>query len=105
MDKYENEHGKIGVIVSGGFGAGWSTWWGGDSEFLSMDKTLVEMKLNGAKEAEVEAYCQKVKGDSPYMGGWANARVVWLDKGTSFTIEEYDGSEGLILVSDLTMTA
>lgn len=104
MEKYENENGQIGVLVSGGFGAGWSTW-GGDSEFLSMDKTLVEMKLNDAPESEVEAYCEKIKDDSPYMGGWSDARIEWLDKGASFTIEEYDGSESLRMISDLSMTA
>ena len=104
MEKYENENGQIGVLISGGFGAGWSTW-GDDSEFLSMDKTLVEMKLNEVPENEVKTYCKKIKGDSLYMGGWSNVHVEWLDKGSSFTIEEYDGSESLIMISDLNMTA
>lgn len=102
MDKYENEYGQIGVIISRGFGAGWSTW-NDDGEFFSMDKTLVEMKLNDASEEEVEAYCRKVRDDTPYMGGWSDACVEWIDKGTSFTIEEYDGSESLCLIADLTM--
>jgi len=104
MEKYVNETGEIGVLVSGGFGAGWSTW-GEDSEFLAMDKTLVEMKLNNASTQEVEDYILKVKGSSPYMGGWLDADVEWLEKGTVFTIEEYDGSESLRLISDLSMTA
>lgn len=104
MEKYVNDSGQIGVLVSGGFGAGWSTW-GEDSNFLSMDKTLVEMKLNNAPQEEVEAYCEKVKGVAPYMGGWDDARVEWIDKGTSFTIEEYDGSESLRTISNLSMTA
>lgn len=88
------------MIVSGGFSAGWSTW-NNDSDFLSMDKTLVEMKLNNTPEAEVKAYCEKVKGESPYMGGWGDGRVEWIDKGTAFTIEEYDGSESLRLVLNI----
>ena len=104
MEKHENDSGQIGVIVSGGYGAGWSTW-GGDSEFLSMDKTLVEMKLREASQEEVEEYYKKVKGEPPYMGGWDDAEVEWLDKGTVFIIEEYDGHESLRLASDLNMTA
>lgn len=104
MEKYINEAGQVGVLVSGGFGAGWSTW-GDDSEFLAMDKTLVEMKLNNASIEDVEKYIKGVKGDSPYMGGWDDARVEWLDKGSAFTIEEYDGSESLRLISHLSMTA
>lgn len=104
MEKYENEIGKIGVLVSEGFGAGWSTW-GDDAEYMAMDKTLVEMKLRNATADEVAAHIEKEKGAAPYMGGWADASVVWLDKGTAFTIEEYDGSESLRLVPDLSMTA
>ncbi len=104
MEKYENESGQIGVIVSGRFGAGWSTW-GDDSDYLSMDKTLVEMKLRNAGADEVEAHIEKEKGEAPYMGGWSDGRVEWLDKGTAFIIEEYDGRESLRMISDLCMTA
>ena len=74
MEKYENESGQIGVIISGGFGAGWSTW-NDDRDFFSMDKTLVEMKLRGAPETEVEKYCKNIKDDSPCMGGWSEAET------------------------------
>jgi hypothetical protein len=104
MEKYTNESGQVGVLVSSGFGAGWSTW-GQDEKFLCMDKTLVEMKLRNARAAEVEEYVEKVKGEAPYMGGWDSAEVQWLDKGTNFTIQDYDGSESLLLISDLAMTA
>ncbi len=104
LDKYENKRGEIGVIISGGYGAGWSTW-NENSEFLSMDKTLVKMKLENAPESDVETYCKKAKGDSPYMGGWNKGRIEWLEKGTAFTIEEYDGFESLRTSNDLNMTA
>ena len=103
MEKYENGNGQIAVLVSRGLGAGWSTW-GSDEAFLSMDKTLVEMKLNDAPSSEVSAYCKKIKGEQ-YMGGWSSVCVEWLDKGTAFTIEEYDGSESLRTSSDLVLTA
>jgi hypothetical protein len=104
MDKFENDKGQIGVIVSCGYGAGWSTW-GDDSEFLSMDKTLVDMKLNDVSEDIVEEYCKEEKKLDQYMGGWKDAEVKWLDKGDSFRIDEYDGNESLILTSDLNLTA
>ena len=104
MEKYENENGQIGVIVSSGFGAGWSTW-NDHQSFLCMDKTLVEMKLNGASSEDAEKYAESQTGDSIYCGGWSDASVEWLDKGTAFTIEEYDGSESLRLLNDLTLVA
>lgn len=104
MEKYENNEGQIGVIVSGGYGAGWSTW-GGDSEFLSMDKGLVEMALNETPSKKVKAYIKEKKGFDKYMGGWEGVRVEFLSKGTSFDIEEYDGSESIRTYDDLRMTA
>ena len=103
MEKYEDGNGRVGVLVYGGFGAGWSTW-GDDSEFLSMDKTLVEMKLNDARDSEVSAYCEKIIGEQ-FMGGWSDVCVEWVDKGTSFIIEEHDGSERLRTSSDLILVA
>ena len=106
MEKYVNERGEVGVLVSYGFGAGWSTWSGYiDAQFLAMDKTLVEMALNNTSADEVETYIKGVKGDVPYMGGWDDVEVEWLARGTVFVIEEYDGSESLRTISDLSMTA
>jgi len=104
MEKYENDKGQIGVLVSGGFGAGWSSW-NSDKDFMAMDKTLVKMRLDEATEAEVVKYCKKIVGTAPYMGGWANVEVEWVDKGTVFKIDEYDGSEGLEFMDSMNMRA
>lgn len=53
VDKYYNEQGEVAVLVSSGFGAGWSTWVGGDESFLCMDKGLVELHLRGADADKV----------------------------------------------------
>lgn len=106
MEKFINEEGKVGVLVSNGYGAGWSTWVvSDDPSFYAMDKTLIEMKQRGASSDEVEQYCEKAKGESPYMGGWSDTEIEWLDPGTVFTIHEYDGYESLQLIEDLAMTA
>ncbi len=107
MDKYLNDLGQVGVLVSAGFGAGWSTWAaeGRDDNFYVMDRTLVEMKLKKASIDDVCLYCESLMGKAPYMGGWEDVHIEWLDKGTIFTIEEYDGDESIRLVSDLSMTA
>ena len=107
MDKYINKEGKVGVLVSGGFGAGWSTWnEHEDVEFYPMKKTLVEFRLNNASSVEVEAYLEVTLDDgAPYMGGWEDVEVEWLKPGTQFAITEYDGSESLQLVCDLPLIA
>jgi hypothetical protein len=104
MNKYINDEGKVGVLVSYGYGAGWSTW-NGNREVLVMDKVLVTMKLANDYEDTVANYCEMLTGEKPYMGGWFSAEVVWLDKGTKFRIDEHDGAEALVTTADLPLEA
>ena len=105
MEKYKNEKGEIGVLVSYGFGSGWSTWCLEHRNFLAMDKTLVEMKLDDVEMVKVVSYLERTLGEIPYMSGWHQVRVEWIKEGTAFVIEEYDGSESLRTLDDLTMCA
>jgi hypothetical protein len=91
MEKYEKD-GSIGVLYSPGYGAGWSTWNSDDAEFLIFDKTLVEMAISKAKKTDVEEYLESKSVDA-YTGGWENIKVEFVSKGSSFTVEEYDGKE------------
>ena len=108
VERYINEDGKVGVLISGGYGAGWSTWADSkDREFFLFDRGLVTLALE--KEAawisqdnpviemnteELEDYL-KENGIDSYTGGWAGVYVKWMDQGTEFIVEEYDGSESL----------
>jgi len=104
MNKYKDDRGKVGVLVSPKYGAGWSTW-GVDKSFLAMDENLVKMKLENTSEEEVQEYCKKEMGEDVYMGGWKTVRVYWLEENAAFTITEYDGYEELNTGSDLYMIA
>jgi len=103
MEKYINEDGKVGVLVSEG--QIWSLY----SEkpwFFAMDKTLIEMKLNDLCRDDVIDYISNSVGiNDHYMGGWKTAKVHWVDKGTVFVIEMFDGHEILTLASDVCMIA
>lgn len=98
---------KIAVLVSPGFGAGWSTWNREHGQFLAFDSTLVDMAERGASSDEVEEYLKKTLGEDAYvyMGGWSDIEVEWLPVGTSFYIHEYDGSESTKTNEDLVWTA
>ena len=52
MEKYIKD-GKVGVLVSPGYGAGWSTW-GDDGlrDQLALDSRLVQAKLDGWNKHE-----------------------------------------------------
>jgi len=102
--KYERGD-QVAVLVSPGFGAGWSTWAGREHQEQAMfDSRLVEKVL--ANEEVTEDDLKAWFGEEyPYSGGLDQVEVHWLDKGTAFIIEEYDGSESLRLISDLSFTA
>ena len=101
VNKFYNEAGKVAVLYSPGFGAGWSTW--NDSvfsQFYCQDKTLVEMALNGTDEIAVKDYIQSVTGEDYVCTlGWP-AEVEFLEVGAQYRIEEYDGSESVCINSD-----
>ena len=114
MERYINEDGKVGVLISGGYGAGWSTWADSkDREFFLFDWGLVKLALEkeaawisqdntslfgrGLVEMNTEALevYLKENGVDSFTGGWAGVYVKWMDQGTEFIVEEYDGSESL----------
>lgn len=104
IKKYINEDGLVGVIISQGYGAGWSTWRGNDP-FFAMDKTLVEFALRKAPQHEVEQYIKTVKCEDLYLGAWDYVRVEYLAPGTRFAIVEDDGYERINLIKDIEMVA
>ena len=113
--------GKVAVLVSGGYGGGWSTWmeevevgdiWECVQPNLSIvfEPKVVEMVLAGEKDknrAERKATLDKIIGymtetyPGYYTGGAEGLKVEWVPVGSKFYIEEYDGNESLVLESDM----
>ena len=79
------------VLISPGYGAGWSTW---NDSGMAVDKDLIELFERGCTEDEMADLCVK-KGytDEPYMGGFGKLEVAEVPQGCHFRINEYDGSE------------
>ena len=97
--------GKVAILVSPGFGAGWYTWNTSHPECV-FDPDIVKIVLKESeggygKIAELAEEKWDKDNDSFYPGGADDLIVVWLDKGTKFRIEEYDGSESLVTSKDL----
>ena len=88
--------GKVGVLVSPGFGAGFLTW-GAPIEAI-FNPTLIEL-VQQQKVQEAIDFVEKTWEDV-YTGGVQDLRVVWIPEGSEFIIEEYDGSESLMLKTD-----
>lgn len=102
VDKYV-VYGQVAVLVSGGFGAGWSTW--NDDEGMLFDKEVVEILLDKSlsedeQHHKIVSLCA-VKYPDAYLGGVDGLYIEWLPEGTQFFIKEYDGAESLKLLNNL----
>lgn len=97
--------GKVAVLVSPDFGAGWSTW---NSEqhaaILLYHPLLVQLveEKTGTQEKLEEVLATLGLGDKHiYTGGWCDVTIEWLDEGAKFLVHEYDGSESLWIRDDV----
>lgn len=98
-------NGEVAVLISPGYGAGWSTWNSGEDILLYHPK-LVEMVESGNANKITSTWMKKHLGlKDIYCGGAADLEIRWIPEGTSFTVEEYDGAESLRTKSDLSYTA
>jgi len=101
MEKYI-KNGKVAVLYSPGFGAGWSTWnlgrdWNGQNlgEVLLYAPAIVEMVLAESRPEDIESYCEKFYGGVGYFGGARDLCVEWMEPKSQFVVHEYDGSESI----------
>jgi hypothetical protein len=101
--------GRVAVLVSKGFGAGWSTWMNEEqADVLLFHPTLVQMVLEGKEDQITEDLCIELLGYkkgtkehkecSIYVGGKEGLYVEWIPKGCQFLIKEYDGCESIQIV-------
>ncbi len=88
--------GRVAVLVSRGFGAGWSSWARDDYAARVLFDPGVVAWVEGGKvgEVPVDQY------EDMYTGGAEDLEIVWVPEGAQFRIHEYDGSERLILASE-----
>ena len=91
---------EVAVLVSAGYGAGWSTW--GAPEEALFDPIIVDfVETNKIYSTEFEDYMEKQYPDM-YIGGADGLYVRWVQEGKEFIINEYDGAESLTLKDNFT---
>ena len=97
-------NGCVAVLVSHGYGAGWSTW--EHDERMLFDPVLAEMLESGDYIEGRPSYLHEIEKvaaeryPDAYLGGLDGLCVHWVPEGLRFRIEEYDGNESLVLESD-----
>ena len=95
-EKLERD-GKIAVLYSPGFGAGWSTR-NTEAKYqgLLFDREIVELVLADDLDAAI-SLAEKEYPDVYTSGGRA-LKVKWVPKGERFMVEEYDGEENVTII-------
>lgn len=98
------ENGLVAVLYSPGYGAGWSTWNLEKelNETLLFHPSLVEMVRNNRQDEIDEDWLVENLGErfrNVYCGGAKQLEIEWLPEGTLFRVEEYNGSESILIIS------
>ncbi len=92
MEKVVRE-GKVAVIISPGFGAGWESW--SEQKGVCFDPILVEWIERGkVGDPPLDHYGEYAIHD----GGLRDAEIIWIEKGTVFRITDHDGDESLKII-------
>ena len=84
------------VLISPGYGSGWSTW---NDPRMAFDRRLIEAFERGVSREDMRTLCVEygyadAYGDvPPYMGGFDQLKVIDVPSGMRFQIVEYDGAE------------
>lgn len=91
-------NGKVAVLYSPGYGAGWSSWACDekDREEMVFDAALVGLIETKVEYDKVQAYCEQ-RWPDVYCGGLSTLKIQWVPQGEQFDIHEYDGSESVII--------
>ena len=68
---------------------------------------LVEMVENNKQKEITEEFCKDLLKTDDYICvlGAKDLQIEWLDEGTVFEINEYDGSESIRTLGNLTLIA
>ena len=90
--------GKVAVLVSPGYGAGWSTWADNKEDALFAPEVVAWVEAGKPSEVYLENE-DRWEESFGYLGGMGDLEIEWLPVGTRFEIEEYDGSESLRILT------
>lgn len=90
--------GKVAVLYSPGYGAGWYSWEPRESKLYN--PKLVEAIKNGAPKEVLLDIANKQYPDD-YNNGAKDLQIQWIPLGTQFKIDEYDGYESIVYNYDV----
>lgn len=91
--------GKVAVLYSPGFGAGWSTW-AYNPEHKEQMVFCPALVFALEKGEDLNIVAEALFPDE-YHGGLGDLKICWIPMGEKFRISEYDGSESIELLDQI----
>lgn len=94
-----NDKGDIEILISPGYGAGWSTW---DYDYgvnLALDKRIIDFYKKHYEEVDLkqlQEFLESIGYKNVFCKGWNKVKIFTIPKNCKFKIIEYDGDEELI---------
>ena len=85
--------GKVAVLKTSGHEGGWYSWNTGIPQCLFDPEIVALVEAGDRKKARTVA---EQKWPNGFWGGYDTLEVEWIDTGTRFRIDEYDGEETLV---------
>lgn len=111
MELYWNpQHTEYAVLISPGYGAGWSSWNQAHKEiaydkrviewYLAHNNTLYAYDLSFSNSSdpineEADAFFSSLGYEDIYFGGFSDNMLQWVPAGTPWRVHEYDGAESI----------
>lgn len=80
------------VLISRGYGSGWSTW---NNPMVAFDERLIRAFECGITSEDMKELCIECGYEDIYMGGFKGLEVIDIPSGERFRIKEYDGKESI----------
>lgn len=80
----------VGILVSHGYGAGWSSW----NDVDPTNKEIIESFERGDSDEEKIKIAERIYPDA-YHGGLLQCKVHYVEKGAMYRIKECDGNESI----------
>ena len=93
VERYYNEKGELAVLISPGYGGGFSTWYGKD---LAYDRRIIEYWLKESTSIEdLKRFVYALGYGEMHIDPHDDLEIVYIPAGTMFCIAEYDGYESI----------
>jgi hypothetical protein len=94
MDKVVR-NGRVAVLISPSYGCGWYTE--NHKEQMLFDPELVKMVEEKATYGAFKKYLKQAYPTYIVDGALQGLEIVWIPEGKLFRVQEYDGSESIVM--------